>query len=264
MGKTPTCPTFRRLMLLSSVLPRLAIVDKVIHRILLLPLDRLGLRETHNTCRVADCSSHSTVTFTPVSIVTMATENSEPTILTLPLDLLKSITTNLESTDEKSLKQTCKRMNLLIAPPPAAHAHAHAHPTFLAVRNDPPPRDGRSTPIPQSPMPFKATQTLAELEQENREVEDRERSRGMELSDTEDGFDTEDDRSVVDDGSGKPTKFKGKRNILSWTTQVGGGVGSGTAPSSPALRSPSGASFVHSPRAASPSPRLPSFEVTSS
>lgn len=191
--------------------------------------------------------------------------NEEPVILTLPLDLLKNITTNLESTDENSLKQTCKRMNLLIAPPPAAARAHHDHPAFLAVRNDPPPRDGRSTPIPQSPMPFKATETLAELEQENREVESRER---MEVSDTEDGFDTEDDRSVAGDarsGKGKPTMIKGKRNILQWTTQIGGGVGTGTAPSSPtSVRSPGAASFVHSPRATSPGPMLPSFTVSSS
>lgn len=185
----------------------------------------------------------------------MAQGNNEPAILTLPLDLLKHITKKLEPGDETALKLTCRRMNLLIArPPPPPTAEAHSH--FLAVRHDLPPRDGRSTPVPQSPLPYKAAQMLQELELENREVEDREQSRGMELSDTEDGFDTEDDRSVVE-GS-KPTKFKGKKNILNWTADLD------TAPNSPSLRSPSHGSFVQSPRPASPSPRLPSFTLTTS
>lgn len=197
----------------------------------------------------------------------------ESALLTLPLDLLKTITQELEPADETSLKATCKRMNLLIAEPPAPPAAAaaaigtgtgtagSANVNFLSVRSDPmPPRDGRSTPVPQSPLPYKATQTLAELEQENREVEDRERERGMELSDTEDGYDSGDDeaRSRRAGGGGsnkdvKPTKFRGK-NILSWQAELG------SAPASPSAAPPS---FVHSPRAGSPSPRLPSFTVTS-
>lgn len=189
----------------------------------------------------------------------MAQGNNESALLTLPLDLLKHITKTLEPADETALKLTCRRMNHLIAPaphPPAAESHRHHH-HFLAVRNDPPPRDGRSTPVPQSPLPYKAAQMLQELELENREVEDREQSRGMELSDTEDGFESEDDRSVAE-GASKPTKFKSKKNILNWTADLD------TAPSSPSLRSPSHGSFVQSPRPASPSPRVPSFTLTTS
>lgn len=103
-------------------------------------------------------------------------------------------------------------------------------------------------------MPWKQAKTLQEIEQENREVEDRERSRGMELSDTEDGFDdTEDDRSVVE--GDKPTKFMGKRGILNWTTDLD------SAPSSPRVMSPSVTSFTHD-RPESPGPRVPSFKVT--
>lgn len=202
----------------------------------------------------------------------MASPAAEPALLTLPLDLLKGITNELEPEDETSLKATCKRMNLLITPPPPPPALlARTLPVrgrddgsgtqhkFLAVGSDAPPlvpRDGRSTPVPQSPLPYKATQTLAELEQENREVEDRERDRGMELSDTEDGFD-----GASDAGSGvggrpataaKPTKFRGK-NILHWQAELG------SAPASPGA-----ASFVHSPRAGSPSPQMPSFTITTS
>lgn len=206
----------------------------------------------------------------------MASTNptDESALLTLPLDLLKTITNELEPTDETNLKATCKRMNLLIAEPPVPAA-AETAPTaaisssagdssssFLSVgAASQPPRDGRSTPVPQSPLPFKAAQTLAELEQENREVEDRERERGMELSDVEDG-DADDGRSVASSSLGgvggaarnhaRPTKFRGK-NIASWQ------AGLGSAPASPGA-----SSFVHSPRAASPSPRMPSFTVTSS
>lgn len=166
---------------------------------------------------------------TPVT-VKMASAPAEKSLLTLPVDVLKGITKSLEESDEKSLKQTCRRMSLLLAPPPAAHV--------LAGNN--PARDGRSTPLPQSPLPESATITLRELEQENHEVEQRDAQRGMELSDTEDGF--EDSRS--DTGS-KPTKYKGSK-ILNWTAQLD------SAPSSPKLRSP--ASFLHSPRPESPRP----------
>lgn len=155
---------------------------------------------------------------------------AENSLLTLPVDVLKGITNSLDENDEKSLKQTCRRMSLLLAPPPAAHLRA----------GDNPARDGRSTPLPQSPLPEKATITLRELEQENHEVEQRDAQRGMELSDTEDGF--EDDRSDI--GS-KPTKYKGSK-ILNWTAQLD------SAPSSPRLRSP--ASFLNSPRPESPRP----------
>lgn len=199
----------------------------------------------------------------------MASSAAEPALLTLPLDLLKGITNNLEPEDETSLKATCKRMNLLITPPPPPAALSRTLPVrgdkpsgaaqdFLAVGSDLPPRDGRSTPVPQSPLPYKATETLAELEQENREVEDRERDRGMELSDTEDGFDGSDagsafgDRERVSSRPAKPTKFRGK-NILHWQAELG------SAPASPGA-----GSFVHSPRAGSPSPQMPSFTITTS
>lgn len=159
------------------------------------------------------------------------TAPTEKSLLTLPVDVLKGITNSLDEGDEKSLKQTCRRMSLLLAPPPAAH---------LGAGDNNPARDGRSTPLPQSPLPEKATITLRELEQENHEVEQRDAQRGMELSDTEDGF--EDDRSDI--GS-KPTKYKGSK-ILNWTAQLD------SAPSSPRLRSP--ASFLNSPRPESPRP----------
>lgn len=153
-------------------------------------------------------------------------------MLTLPVDVLKGITNSLDESDEKSLKQTCRRMSLLLAAPPAAHLGTGDNPASL--------RDGRSTPLPQSPLPESATITLRQLEQENHEVEQRDAQRGMELSDTEDGFG--DDRSDI--GS-KPTKYKGSK-ILNWTAQLD------SAPSSPRLRSP--ASFLHSPRPESPRP----------
>lgn len=186
----------------------------------------------------------------------MAELNNEPQILTLPVDLLKNITNNLEPTEEKALQQTCRRMKFLIAEPPKPAHH------LLSVSENIPQRDGRSTPIPQSPMPWKAAQKLEEIEQENREVDDRDEARGMELSDTEDGYaGTDDGRSNVG-GNSKPTKIKGKKNILTWATDLG------SAPVSPSpLRSPSAASFTHSPRARpeSPSPgvaRVPSFKLT--
>jgi hypothetical protein len=155
---------------------------------------------------------------------------AENPLLTLPVHVLKGITNSLDETDEKSLKRTCRRMSLLLAPPPAARVRA----------GDNTAKDGRSTPLPQSPLPESATITLRELEQENNEVEQRDAQRGMELSDTEDGF--EDDRSDI--GS-KPTKYKGSK-ILNWTAQLD------SAPSSPRLRSP--ASFLNSPRPESPRP----------
>ena len=161
------------------------------------------------------------------------TDNS---LLTLPVDVLKGITNSLDESDEKSLKLTCRRMSLLLAPPPAAR--------LLAGNN--PARDGRSTPLPQSPLPESAANTMHKLEQENHEVEQRDAQRGMELSDTEDGFGDEDNKSDI--GS-KPTKYKGSK-ILNWTAQLD------SAPSSPKLRSP--ASFLHSPRPESP---LPPTEV---
>lgn len=190
----------------------------------------------------------------------MASPTTSESILTLPVDLLKHITNKLDTRDEKALKLTCKRMNLLVArPPPAAQ---YANEQFLAIHAadfaPPPPRDGRSTPLPQSPMPWKQAKTLQEIEHENREVEVRERSRGMELSDTEDGFDdldTEDDRSVVE--GDKPTKYKGKRAILNWTTNLD------SVPSSPRVMSPSVSSFAYD-RPESPAPKVPSFTVTSS
>lgn len=194
----------------------------------------------------------------------------ESALLTLPLDLLKTITHELEPADETALKATCKRMNLLIAEPPApapipaasgavaavaAAATGLANLNFLAVRSE--PRDGRSTPVPQSPLPYKAAQTLAELEHENRDVEHRERERGMELSDTEDGYESgvgDGRRLGKSAGDNKPTKFRGK-NILSWQAELG------SAPASP---SAAPASFVNSPRAGSPTPSVPSFTVSRS
>ncbi|CAN8106432.1 unnamed protein product [Discula destructiva] len=185
----------------------------------------------------------------------MATSITSESILTLPVDILKHITNNLDPRDEKALKLTCRRLNLLIARPPPAHSH------YLAVHHRdfivPPPRDGRLTPLPQSPMPWKQAATLQGIERENREVEDRERSRGMELSDTEDGYeDTEDDRSVVGVGNG-PTKSKHKKNILNWTSNLE------SAPPSPLTSSPSAVSFAHS-RPESPGRTVPSFTVSSS
>ncbi|KAL1865731.1 hypothetical protein Daus18300_007107 [Diaporthe australafricana] len=162
----------------------------------------------------------------------MASVPADNSLLTLPVDLLKGITNSLESSDEQSLKLTCRRMNLLLAPPPTAHTLAGTNPA----------RDGRSTPLPQSPLPKSATITLRQLEQENKEVEQRDEQRGMELSDTEDGFGDEDNRS---DMGSKPTKYKGSK-ILNWTAQLD------SAPSSPRLRSP--ASFMHSSRPESPRP----------
>lgn len=186
----------------------------------------------------------------------MATATNNEAILTLPIDLLKHITDKLEPRDEKALKLTCKRMNLLIARPPPAAQHGNHFLAIHAADFAPPPRDGRSTPLPQSPMPWKQAKTLQEIEQENLEVEDRERSRGMELSDTEDGFDdTEDDRSVV--AGDKPTKYKGKKSILNWTSNLD------SAPSSPRIMSPSVGSFARE-GPESPGPRVPSFTVTTS
>ncbi|KAJ0120301.1 hypothetical protein J7T55_001159 [Diaporthe amygdali] len=162
----------------------------------------------------------------------MSSVPPDNSLLTLPVDLLKGITNSLESSDEKSLKLTCRRMNLLLAPPPAAHT----------LRGDKPARDGRSTPLPQSPLPESAAITLQQLEQENHEVEQRDEQRGMELSDTEDGFGDDDNRS---DMGSKPTKYKGSK-ILNWTAQLD------SAPSSPRLRSP--ASFMHGSRPESPRP----------
>lgn len=162
----------------------------------------------------------------------MASVPADKSILTLPVDVLKGITKSLDESDEKSLKQTCRRMSLLLAPPPTAHVLAGTNPA----------RDGRSTPLPQSPLPESATITLRELEQENDEVEQRDAQRGMELSDTEDGFGDDDNRS---DMGSKPTKYKGSK-ILNWTAQLD------SAPASPKLRSP--ASFLHSPRPESPRP----------
>ncbi|KKY30388.1 hypothetical protein UCDDA912_g09691 [Diaporthe ampelina] len=161
----------------------------------------------------------------------MASVPADKSLLTLPVDVLKGITNSLEESDEKALKLTCRRMSLLLAPPPAAH-----------VLNGSPAGDGRSTPLPQSPLPESATNTLRQLEQENLEVEQRDAQRGMELSDTEDGYLEEDNMS--DTGS-KPTKYKGSK-ILNWTAQLD------STPSSPKLRSP--ASFLHSPRPESPRP----------
>lgn len=186
----------------------------------------------------------------------MAAPTTSESILTLPVDLLKHITNELEERDEKALKLTCKRMNLLIARPPPAAQHDNHFLAIHAADFAPPPRDGRATPLPQSPMPWKEAKTLQEIEQENREVEDRERSRGMELSDTEDGYDdTEDDRSIIE--GDKPTKYKGKRAIMNWTTNLD------SAPASPRVMSPSVSSFAHD-RPESPAPRVPSFTITSS
>lgn len=188
----------------------------------------------------------------------MASPAPEAAILTLPADVIKNIADKLEPTDEGSLKQTCKRMKFLVArPPPIAlqeHADTAAH--FLAVRNDLPPRDGRATPVPQSPLPYKAAQTLQELESENRQVEERERERGMEVSDSEDDDleEEEDARSAVGSEAGsehRPIKFKGrkgKKNILHWTAEMGDAV-----PLSPGMHSPG-----------PETPRLPSFTLTTS
>lgn len=188
-------------------------------------------------------------------------------ILTLPADLLKHITDHLSPRDEKALKLTCKRMNLLIAQPPPALA-AHHHPAFLAIQQRdfmlPPPRgagDGRATPLPQSPMPWKQAATLHAIETENREVEDRERARGMDLSDTEDGYDEEDEGGdTLGHGLGstlRRTRIKHKKSILSWTANLD------SAPSSPVVTSPSVASFARS-RDGSPGPAMPTFSVTTS
>lgn len=202
--------------------------------------------------------------------------NKDATLLTLPLDLLQNITNDLSERDEKALKLTCKRMNLLVAQPPphanhlaqlASQQHdddAHQdHFLTVGVSRDLIPRDGRSTPIPQSPLPFKAAKTLQELELENREVEDREVERGMELTDSEDGDrdDDEEEEGRRVDKDGKPTKFKSKKNILNWTAELE------SAPSSPGLvRSPmvggGHGDLLHGPRAASPAPALPTFTLT--
>lgn len=186
------------------------------------------------------------------------------TILTLPVDLLKNITTNLSPRDEQALKLTCKRMNLLLlAPPPPPPAASH--PALLAIHQRdfmlPAPRaDGRATPLPQSPMPWKQTETLREIEAENAEVEDRDRTRGMDLSDTEDGFDEGGD-VVGDEGlrhnARRPKKLKPKKSILSWTANLD------SAPASPLVASPSVASFGHG-RPESPGAAMPTFTVTTS
>lgn len=207
--------------------------------------------------------------------------NNDASLLTLPLDLLSNITNKLEPHDEKALKLTCKRMNLLIARPPHHHLPAD-HPALqqlhgdehaassghsfltVGVSRDLIPRDGRSTPIPQSPLPFKAATTLQELELENKEVEEREVERGMELSDDdEEGSVATTSNSTSQHHYNKPPKkYKVKKNILHWTAELD------SAPSSPsALRSPSMAhhgagGVVHSPRATSPSPALPTFTLT--
>lgn len=192
--------------------------------------------------------------------------NTNATLVTLPLDLLTNITDKLDSQDEKSLKQTCKRMNFLVANPPP---HAD-HPVFnlqqhhsdnqqqlqnnpddgqhfltVGVSRDLIPRDGRSTPMPQSPLPYKAAETLQELELENRDVEKRETERGMELSDDED----EEASSVLSSNTShnRPArnKFKVKKNILLWTAELD------SAPSSPGVRSP-----------APPASSLPAFTLS--
>lgn len=207
--------------------------------------------------------------------------SNDASLTTLPLDLLTNITKKLEERDEKALKVTCKRMNLLIVrPPPQAHLGHDADQddkdddtkgsgggggggggsSFLTVgvSRDLIPRDGRSTPIPQSPLPFKAATSLQALELENKDVEDREVDRGMDLSD--------DDESVATSTNTHTNKtprkkYKVKRNILHWTAELD------SAPSSPgAVKSPAhgqgGGGFVHSPRATSPSPTLPTFTLS--
>lgn len=189
----------------------------------------------------------------------------EPAILTLPADVLKDITDKLDPASSSSLKQTCKRMKFLVAQPPPLSAAHH----FLGVGPRPemllpslPPRDGRSTPVPQSPLPYKAAQTLQELESENRAVEERERERGMEVSDSDDNDSQEEEDgdahstvgSEVGTADRRPLKFKGrkgKKNILHWTAEMGqGGV-----PLSPGM---------HSPVALGEKGRLPSFTLTTS
>lgn len=198
--------------------------------------------------------------------------NNNASLLTLPLDLLSHITEKLEPHDEKALKLTCKRMNLLIVRPPAPL-------NFLAVGvgRDFIPGSGRLTPLPQSPLPFKAAQTLEEVELENREVEERELQRGMELSDMEGGDDDEEEDDDDDDiynssnnnknlsrgmgrltleSHGKQNKFKGK-NILNWTAELD------SRPGSPSVMSPRVGPYMQSPRASSPAPGgLPSFKLT--
>lgn len=222
---------------------------------------------------------------------TTSSTTNDTSILTLPLDLLTNITNKLEPHDEKALKLTCKRMNFLIARP--LHHHLPAdHPALQRLQNRPDhehgptdeehgggghsfltvgvsrdliPRDGRATPIPQSPLPFKAATTLQELELENKEVEEREEERGMELSDDDEGSVATTSHSTSqhhhnNDNSRMPKKYKIKKNILHWTAELE------SAPSSPgATRSSSTAptgGFVHSPRASSPAPALPSFTLS--
>lgn len=199
---------------------------------------------------------------------------NDASLTTLPLDLLTNITKKLDEHDEKALKLTCKRMNLLIARPPHLdHHHRHdadndndddteggggGGSSFLTVgvSRDLIPRDGRSTPIPQSPLPFKAATSLQELELENKDVEDREVDRGMELSDDESVATS----SNTNNNSKTHKKYKVKRNILHWTAELD------SAPSSPsAVKSPAhgqGGGFVHSPRTTSPSPALPTFTLS--
>lgn len=170
----------------------------------------------------------------------MAAPSNDVQLLTLPADLLKNITNSLEPVDEKHLKQTCKRMKHLISEP-----QIHHHTSSLsATPNRIPPQDGRSTPIPQSPLPLHAATSMREIERENEEVEERERAQGLELSDTEDDFGTQ---SAA--GAKRPNKFKGNnKNILRWTTDLD------SAPGSPSLLSPYGGSTAQSPRAAPSSP----------
>lgn len=188
-------------------------------------------------------------------MATQATQTTQEPILTLPVDLLKRITDNLDAHDEKALKLTCKRLNLLVACPPPAHQFLATHENDSIIV--PPPRDGRSTPLPQAPMPLKQAETLYEIEQENQDVEERERGQGMDLSDTEDGYHdcTEDERSVVEEV--RPKKYKHRKNILNWTTTVD------SAPGTPGVSSPTAGSFADS-RPGTPGFTAPIFTVPDS
>lgn len=141
------------------------------------------------------------------------------------------------------------------------------HSNFLTVgvSRDLIPRDGRATPIPQSPLPFKAAATLQELELENREVEEREVERGMELSDDDAASAVSGVSSRVSGNANRRTKkkYKVKKNILHWTAELDSAPNSPGGPGGPGGPAGAAGGFVHSPRATgSSSPALPTFTLT--
>lgn len=201
--------------------------------------------------------------------------NNDASITTLPLDLLTNITKTLDERDEKALKLTCKRMNLLIAPPMPGHIinnnhedghhghHYHNNTLTVGVSRDlvPQPRDDGSLPaMPQSPLPFKASASPAaaalqeQLALENKDVEEREADREMELSDDESVATTSNTNTKTTPHKNNPRKkYQVKKSILHWTAELD------SAPASPSV---GGGGFVLSPRVASPAPAVPTFTLT--